>query len=751
MKQNIKPVLLYKNNFYSPARFIFIIILLLMISFAQGVEAVTRIKSASPGLLNLTEKRPGYIHLRGVELNKLTLIELCSDKACRKKEMSAKVRYIGSARAGKIQININNKVPAGIYYLVAGDGKKTKIPVATKIQVKKIKSKNKAVKNNSTNKTGIATNSVNSSTVTSISSALPANVELTARRPAYIALKGKSLIKIRNIMLCKDRACRQNEQTIKARYSGNSNSGKIQLRGSVNTPPGKYYIVVTDSSKKTMPVPAIVEVKGTQQVASQSPVVSRRNTSQSKNTVNQARNNNVARLTENKKLNKNTINSSKKSITNSGKLVSKRSSAINNVVNNVKNNSSRLNTTSPVVLNTVATRRKMEDCLTEKPLVPVPGGPRNNEVVDAATPSVAWSPANCATGYKVWFGAVTGAGSHDNVKEYETTNTGLASFIGEIYQDPDLRQKYVGKKVSWKVRALNTLSTDPAIYYGDWSQIKNFIVPLGNPAMTLPAHNVEGSSNPVRFEWNGIIGATSYEVMYKRTGETGWRRQAVNQSFGSTNIELPVNGTFHWYVKACSEIDGDKICTPNRAKYDVRDREFYAYTHQGTGAVEIPETPENRVTFEEHLKPVFEHPKCVRCHSVVNEEYVIDSDSLGLPATHPTMTPGGLAVNATMNASSDDNNNCMTCHSRRLDSNLGSIRPSWHASPRSMDFTSDGLCEKARSVPASANSAEHHLKQDVLILWAISQGALGNETGTAAIESWRNLVDDWVASGKPCN
>lgn len=143
------------------------------------------------------------------------------------------------------------------------------------------------------------------------------------------------------------------------------------------------------------------------------------------------------------------------------------------------------------------------------------------------------------------------------------------------------------------------------------------------------------------------------------------------------------------------------------------------------------------VTFGDRLAGVFKHPRCTNCHTAVDDPESVNSrfDHSGLGLA--TCSGGCHAANGTP------------------DFNL----ENWHAPTglRLQGLSNRQLCALAKdSVLPRVFSAEDHLTEDPLILWAVVSGVLPNGASGGAgnfadVTDWRAYVEQWFADGARCN
>lgn len=150
------------------------------------------------------------------------------------------------------------------------------------------------------------------------------------------------------------------------------------------------------------------------------------------------------------------------------------------------------------------------------------------------------------------------------------------------------------------------------------------------------------------------------------------------------------------------------------------------------------------ITFSTHLAPTFRNARCTTCHAVAATDFRLVSDD------PPGVLPAG---HAQVDASTD----CTGCHSGALLPDEGTIDPGWQSAPATFDFRDKSdteLCAMAGQ-PVSGHTPLEHMSQDKLVLWAVGDGRLpfANSVPTAPphdIEQWRELVQQWVSAGMPC-
>ncbi|NOS77265.1 MAG: hypothetical protein HOP35_04915 [Nitrospira sp.] len=165
------------------------------------------------------------------------------------------------------------------------------------------------------------------------------------------------------------------------------------------------------------------------------------------------------------------------------------------------------------------------------------------------------------------------------------------------------------------------------------------------------------------------------------------------------------------------------------------------------------------VSFSANLAPTLRHARCVNCHAVRMDNYQQDSPSNpagGLPSNHPHPENN---PNFTWTAARESSGQCAICHTDNLLSSEGNINPGWHTPASTRDFrnkTNADLCQLARTFAPPATSAQEHLSEDKLILWAVGDGRVpdGTRRLTApphSIQGWKLIVAVWENAGRPCN
>jgi hypothetical protein len=138
-----------------------------------------------------------------------------------------------------------------------------------------------------------------------------------------------------------------------------------------------------------------------------------------------------------------------------------------------------------------------------------------------------------------------------------------------------------------------------------------------------------------------------------------------------------------------------------------------------------PPPPPPAATFGETLGATFQHPRCTNCHGF----NVPNTTGLNHAARPPT---------------------CSLCHTV----------PGWHAPAASFDLaglSSSQACNLIKTKQGNnAAVIEDHLKTDLLIHWAITDGTvLGNlqPGGTAPpgnASAWNQNIDRWIQDGLKC-
>ncbi len=165
------------------------------------------------------------------------------------------------------------------------------------------------------------------------------------------------------------------------------------------------------------------------------------------------------------------------------------------------------------------------------------------------------------------------------------------------------------------------------------------------------------------------------------------------------------------------------------------------------------------ISFSANLAPTLRHARCVNCHAVKADNYQNDAASNpqgGLPSNHPHPEDN---PNLNWNVAREDNAQCAGCHTDGLLPAEGELRPGWHTPASARDFrnkTNDDLCRMAKTFVSPATSAQHHLTEDNLLLWAVGDGRVpdGTRRLTASphsIRGWQLIVAVWENAGMPCN
>lgn len=130
--------------------------------------------------------------------------------------------------------------------------------------------------------------------------------------------------------------------------------------------------------------------------------------------------------------------------------------------------------------------------------------------------------------------------------------------------------------------------------------------------------------------------------------------------------------------------------------------------------------PGGGLTFSQTIASAFGEDRCVNCHGY---------GTGGSGSTKPNHNVGST---------------CTTCHIA-----------GWSVPPSSLDFrgkTQQQLCAMAKTGSPPHPIFSDHLKLDPLILWAVAQGNLPDESANPIFgntQTWINLVDAW--DGESCN
>jgi hypothetical protein len=308
-----------------------------------------------------------------------------------------------------------------------------------------------------------------------------------------------------------------------------------------------------------------------------------------------------------------------------------------------------------------------------------------------------------------------------------------------------------GNEKLFALRACVTGTASQDTECGDWSN--SIALKVALPTAVLIGPGTQGSpgnrvtsitTRQPNFSWQSVSGANRYKLVLHSPGPGGPRQEIPVNGTSINSVIIPANlgNRVVWFVKACKGSGSGEFCSyltvggyPDEG-YDIWQHQHILDLPPATGG----ET--TTVTFND-LRPAFEHSRCQNCHSVAADSYEIGggADGIGLSSMHQNV-----------GASTD----CMSCHASFLTpvNGLSDILLDWQASLPSHVFAGaspDELCSFGKT-GAGGHTAEEHLTEDRLILWAIYNGAwTGHGSGLNAVTEWKAAVHDWASAGMPCN
>ncbi len=139
--------------------------------------------------------------------------------------------------------------------------------------------------------------------------------------------------------------------------------------------------------------------------------------------------------------------------------------------------------------------------------------------------SVSWNRIGNAKSYVIYRKA--GSGSY---KKLTTVKSGSTV----SYSDKSVKS---GTKYSYYVKAYNGSN------YSGYKSSDTFLY-LGTPAIKV----LKKTNNQVFFGWNSVNGATSYQVQYRKSGNSSWN----SKTFKNSNSAVATNffGTYEWRIRA---------------------------------------------------------------------------------------------------------------------------------------------------------------------------------------------------------
>jgi hypothetical protein len=153
-------------------------------------------------------------------------------------------------------------------------------------------------------------------------------------------------------------------------------------------------------------------------------------------------------------------------------------------------------------------------------------------------------------------------------------------------------------------------------------------------------------------------------------------------------------------------------------------------------AVEIVDS-----SFSAQLNEIFHDAKCLNCHNfhASNQPY---QQHVNDNPPRFTVPQGQSVLQFITNV-----DNCSSCHS----SSLG-FADNWHAPPSNMDWSGKNAVQTCNTtvnntIPQTPQQMKHHLKDDLLIKWAI--GRMGSK-GLGWNEKFNAWVDGWNGADKNC-
>lgn len=177
------------------------------------------------------------------------------------------------------------------------------------------------------------------------------------------------------------------------------------------------------------------------------------------------------------------------------------------------------------------------------PSIPIPLLPANGSLTRDYTPHLDWRNVTVPSGTTFDYYQIQIA--TDNVFASLIVDTTISDLLtSEFTPAADLAPN---TRYYWRVRAFNT-----AGHYSAWSVVWNFRTAIPSPGLLTPAAGEILASLRPPFDWEDVVGATSYTIHVSRN--SAFSSLLVNKTVSTSTYvptaNLPAGVTLYWRVRA---------------------------------------------------------------------------------------------------------------------------------------------------------------------------------------------------------
>ncbi len=147
-------------------------------------------------------------------------------------------------------------------------------------------------------------------------------------------------------------------------------------------------------------------------------------------------------------------------------------------------------------------------------------------------------------------------------------------------------------------------------------------------------------------------------------------------------------------------------------------------------------------SFSALLNNIFHDAKCLNCHAMASNNQTFQQHT-NPNAPRFTIPQGQSSIQFISNV-----DNCSGCHS-----SSNGFADNWHAPPSNMNWSGKSAvqtCTTAvnNTIPQTPEQMKHHLKDDLLIQWAINRMGAKGSGWNQKFNAW---VDSWNGADKNCD
>ncbi len=159
--------------------------------------------------------------------------------------------------------------------------------------------------------------------------------------------------------------------------------------------------------------------------------------------------------------------------------------------------------------------------------------PSNNKFNEVSNPDFRWNPVSSALKYYI---EVSDAPTFVNLVKVDSTSNTSITLSGFGYNS----------KYYWRVRLLGPDGLS------EWSEIWNFTVKLGPPALNIPSNNSANLSINTKLEWSSVNGGQTYDIQIDDNQDfSSLVKQITNHGLiDYTTANLEFGKKYYWRIKA---------------------------------------------------------------------------------------------------------------------------------------------------------------------------------------------------------